>query len=157
VLGALGAGYKTFQEEYFSGSAPESTVSSVKNGMPASCDGKKYCITVFIAPWCGACRMSEPSFHALHKYLPTNRSDVGFGLIIGGASAAQNSQKQSELAPISSRKDDSGNIMSAKKIKAFPTWIATDENGKEIFRRAGGIQISGDAQISQTLSMMLGH
>ncbi len=125
-------------------------------GIPQNCAGKKYCVTVFVAPWCGVCLSSEPTFKAIQKYLPLHRTDVGFGLVIGTASASENSQKQKDLMPIESYVDDSGDIMSLRQIQAFPTWITTNENGQEVFRQAGGFQVSSEEQIPQILALVLG-
>ncbi len=63
-------------------------------GIPANCSAKKYCITVFVAPWCGVCRSAEPTFRAFSQFLPSLRPEVGFGIVIGDASAADNAKKK---------------------------------------------------------------
>lgn len=125
-------------------------------GVPTNCAGKKFCITVFIAPWCGVCRNSEPTFKIFNQYLSEKRSDIGFGLVIGAATAEQHLQKQKDLAPIESYLDDSGSLMKLRQIRAFPTWVATNQTGKEIFRQAGGMNLSSDSQMPEALEMLLG-
>src|SRR4051794_35168419 len=80
-------------------------------GIPKNCLGKKYCVTAFIAPWCGVCNSTVPTFKALHNSLPKLRPDVGFGLVIGADSSAENLKKKKELSDIESYTDDTGDIM----------------------------------------------
>jgi thiol-disulfide isomerase/thioredoxin len=128
-----------------------------KAGIPASCTGKKYCVTAFIAPWCGACRMTEPAFQSIHKHLQENPGEVGFGLVIGAASPEENAKRQQDLAPIESYTDDSGEIMQSRGIRAFPTWVTVDNTGKEVFRQAGGMKIPDESQVAQAIESMLGR
>lgn len=124
-------------------------------GVPNSCKEKQYCVTVFIAPWCGVCTSTEPTFHAFHNFLPKLRPNTGFGLVIGADSAASHAQKRTELMPIESITDDSGKIMQTRRIEAFPTWIVHDQSGKEVFRRAGGFSATTEEEISQVLTQLL--
>ncbi len=126
-------------------------------GIPKSCVGKKYCITAFIAPWCGVCQTSEPTFLALNKHLATAHPDVGFGLVIGADKPETNALKQNQLSSIESYTDDSGNIMKLREIRAFPTWITIDENGKEVYREAGGFRVTTDDQMPGLVSLLLGN
>jgi len=126
-------------------------------GIPANCVGKKFCITVFIAPWCPVCHSCEPTFRGLYKYLPKNRPDVGFGLVIGSDRPEKNAKKQKELEPIESYTDDSGSIMNTRHISAFPTWVVTSDSGEELSRQTGGLVVNAESQIPQALDVILGR
>ncbi len=125
-------------------------------GIPTNCVGKEICITVFVAPWCPACHYSEPTFHAFQKYLPKNRPDIGFGVVIGASTAEENEKKKSELAPVESYADNTNQIMKLRQINAFPTWVITNAEGKEIHRQGGGIQVTQEAQVAQALAAIMG-
>lgn len=114
-------------------------------GIAKNCLGKKYCVTVYVAPWCEVCKSSEPTFHALSKYLAKNRPDVGFGLVIGAASADQNLKKQQELAPLEAYTDNKGKLMKLRDVTEYPTWITTDEFGKEINRITGALNVANES------------
>ncbi len=113
----------------------------------AACEGKSQCITVYVAPWCPACKMSEPTFQMFHSYLGKNHPDIGFKIIIGGGKPAQNAEHQIALRPIAALTNDSGEIMQNLKVSAYPTWIVTDSSGNELFRNAGGLQLSKEEQV----------
>lgn len=113
----------------------------------AACEGKAQCITVYVAPWCPACKMSEPTFRMFHSYLGKNHPDIGFKIIIGGGKPSQNAEHQIALRPMATLTDDSGEIMQNLKVSGFPTWIVTDSSGKELFRNAGGLQLSQEEQV----------
>lgn len=143
-------------EEKLSLASGSATDQYAPHGIPMSCLGKKYCITAFIAPWCGVCRTSEPTFLALSKYLAEHQTEVGFGLVIGADKPETNAQKKQQLSIIESYTDDLGQIMKLREINAFPTWITIDENGNEVYREAGGFQITNPDQMPQFVSVLLG-
>ena len=131
---------------------PVASKSTATDWKPASCEKKRLCITVYIAPWCGVCQASEPTFHAFQLLLPKLRPDVGFGLVIGNASPTQNLKMKEDLDPIDSFADDSGSLMRTQKINAFPTWVIRDQAGNEVFRKAGGFQVVSESQIEDLLT-----
>jgi thiol-disulfide isomerase/thioredoxin len=151
VMGVAVAGFDRIQTYKQSKmiKAAMSSGEAVKNslGILQNCNAKKYCITVYVAPWCPACKASQATFQALHKYLPSHRPEVGFGVIIGAGKAIENEEEQKVLSPIESFADNNGAILKSRKIDVFPTWIINDQNGKEIFRQAGGFQISDENQV----------
>lgn len=134
---------------------PPTPIAKSETDTPSSCVGKKLCITVYVAPWCGACRISQPTFKALNAYLPKHRDDVGFSVVVGGASPNEHLAEQKKLNPVQSVADDAGVILKSRGIKAFPTWIVHDSNGKEIVRKSGGMSLSEDAQIQMLLTRFL--
>ena len=81
-------------------SVQNSQMGNEEYGIPNNCMGKKYCITVFVAPWCPACKASEATFRMLNDYIRKNRSEIGFGLVMGAGSAEQNLTEKEVLAPL---------------------------------------------------------
>lgn len=131
-------------------------LASLQYGVPTSCSGKKYCITVFVAPWCGACQSAKGTFKMLNEYIPKNRQDIGFGMVVGAAGAGENLYEKQQLAPIEVAVDDSGQIFRNRKIDSFPTWIVQDITGKEIAKKAGAPVINDQGQLPLLLTQFLG-
>jgi len=124
-------------------------------GVPLNCKDKEKCIVVYIAPWCGVCVSSEPTFHAFHKYLPKLRPQIGFGLIVAAGSPNENAAKKNELLPIETYVDDSRNLLRARNIDRFPTWVVVDPQGNELSRMSGGFQVTAESSVEQALQEVL--
>jgi thiol-disulfide isomerase/thioredoxin len=134
---------------------PSGDGSAKTLGLSPACAGKKICVTVYIAPWCGVCRSTEPSFFAVNKFLPRLRPDSAFGVVIGAASIPENAQLKKHLAGLDAYTDDSGAVMRARGVNQFPTWIVTDGDGNEIHRAAGGFYASTAEEVSEILEKFL--
>ncbi len=136
-------------------SVQRSQMGNEEYGIPNNCMGKKYCITVFVAPWCPACKSSEATFRMLNEYISQNRAEIGFGLVMGAGTAEQNEAEKTVLAPLEVTLDNSGEIFRNRGIKAFPTWIVNDKSGHEKFNKAGGLNVTDISQIPQLLTQQL--
>lgn len=136
-------------------SVQNSQMGNEEYGIPNNCMGKKYCITVFVAPWCPACKASEATFRMLNDYIRKNRSEIGFGLVMGAGSAEQNLAEKAVLTPLEVTLDDSGEIFKNRGITAYPTWIVTDKTGREKFNKAGGLSVADITQIPMLLAQQL--
>lgn len=136
-------------------SVQRSQMGNEEYGIPNNCMDKKYCITVFVAPWCLACKSSEATFRMLNEYISKNRTEIGFGLVMGAGSAEQNEAEKTVLAPLEVTLDNSGEIFKNRGIKAFPTWIVNDKTGREKFNKAGGLNVTDMSQIPQLLTQQL--
>lgn len=123
-------------------------------GWPNNCNGKAYCITVFVAPWCPICKSQEPVFKLLQSYLAEHRPDVGFGLVTSSGTPAQNLAERAKLSPIEVTLDDSNSIMQNRRIEGYPTWIVNDASGNELFNKAGARALASEADIAQFLAAM---
>lgn len=156
VVAVVGSSYKTSREQ------SQIVVSALtaggpaleKAGVPQSCVGKKFCITAFIAPWCGVCNQTIPAFRSIKEFVSKSRPDVGFGLVIGAGEPAENESKRKELADIDSYIDQSGGIMDKRNIRAFPTWIVVNDSGKEIFRKPAGVTLPDENAVRAFIAEM---
>ncbi len=120
------------------------------------CKAKKTCITAYVAPWCGVCKASIPSFRLLNAFINEHRPDVGFNIVVGaGRNPNDNTNEASNLSPLKAVADDSGELMQASRIAAFPTWIVREQSGREIYRQAGGLQIAKAEQAELLLRELL--
>ncbi|MGZ3724166.1 MAG: TlpA family protein disulfide reductase [Pseudobdellovibrio sp.] len=161
ILFAAGALYegraylKTQRQNRLMQNAKAGSATGTELGVPLSCKDKKYCITVFVAPWCPVCKSSQGTFKMLADYLPQNRPDIGFGVVIGDGTPEQNKSEKEVMTPLEVQIDDNGSVLKARGVSSFPTWVVNDQNGKEIFRRAGGIQLS-PGQVPLFISQFFG-
>ncbi len=123
-------------------------------GIPTACTNKSYCVVTYVAPWCGVCKSNEPTFQALQKFLSTNRTDVGFGLVIGGASSEENLKMKKDLSGVESYTDDNGKLLKMRDIRVFPTWVVLDSKGNEINRQPGGFVVTEEAGLRQLVNQL---
>lgn len=136
-------------------SVQNSQMGNEEYGIPNNCMGKKYCITVFVAPWCPACKASEATFRMLNDYIRKNRTEIGFGLVMGAGSSEENLAEKQVLTPLEVTLDDSGEIFKNRGITAFPTWIVTDKTGREKYNKAGGLVVPDITHVPMLLSKQL--
>lgn len=121
-------------------------------GIPRNCKDKKQCITVFIAPWCGVCTASEPTFKAMNEYLQKNHPEIGFGIVAGDGPPDELMQKTVDLSPIEVLVDNTGNMMSSRGIRAFPTWVVNGKSGEELFKEAAGFHGTSEQELQQLVA-----
>jgi hypothetical protein len=159
AVAVVGSSYKESrqQSQIVTSALAAGGVALEKAGIPQSCAGKKFCITAFIAPWCGVCNHSIPAFRSINKYVSKNRTDIGFGLVIGAGEPGENQSKKKELSDIESYVDQSGAVMDKRNIKAFPTWVVVNDSGKEIFRKAAGINLPDENSVRGFVLEMVGR
>jgi thiol-disulfide isomerase/thioredoxin len=144
--------YKAHEQKRMMSQVMQTESEWAQMGVPSSCKNKNKCITVYIAPWCGVCRQTEPTLRALFLALPRLRPDVGFGIVIGGDSPGNHLKKQQELVPMETLIDETGTILDKRGVHAFPTWIINDKDGNELFRQAAGFNATTDQQLEEILS-----
>ena len=131
--------------------APASDPNS-EYGWPNNCHGKKYCITVFVAPWCPICKGSQPTFKLLQQYISANRKDLGFGLVMSTGESEERRREKAAVAPIEVTLDDTQVIMRNRRIDGFPTWIVNDSNGNEVFNKSGARTVKSASEVDNLLS-----
>ena len=123
-------------------------------GWPNSCVGKKFCITVFVAPWCPICKGSQATFKLVQQYISQNREDVGFGLVMSTGESDARRREKNILAPVEVTLDDSEIIMRNRRIAGFPTWIVNDGSGNEVFNKSGARTVKSISEVSDLLEGM---
>ncbi len=125
------------------------------SGIPKNCEGKKYCITVFVAPWCPYCKQTEPVFKMLNSYLLSSRPDVGFGIVVGQGTAEQNLAGSELLKPIETTLDNSGLIFKERSVVAFPNWIVYNSEGQIVINKTGSLVLI-ESQMPALVTQFLG-
>jgi len=111
--------------------------ADANHGFEDPCKNKDRCVIVFIAPWCGYCRASEPFISALRSDAAAS-STFGLKIVIGSDNASALQTKARELGD-NTFLDTNGLIMSAAGVRGYPSWISTDTEGT-ILARLGGAQ-----------------
>ena len=143
--------FYTFEKPAAQVRKPQS-VEANPYGIPNNCTGKKYCITVFVAPWCPICKGEASTFRILNSYLLQNRTDIGFGLVMSSGTVEQNRNERDALAPIEVTLDDSSQILRTRQIQGFPTWTVTDAANNETFHKPGAILAKDASEVPHLLS-----
>ncbi|MBD3393856.1 MAG: hypothetical protein GF418_17125, partial [Chitinivibrionales bacterium] len=116
--------------------AEANSVGSWAGSVP--CHGKEYCLYVYLASWCRACRETVPFVHDLRAYY-RNSDLVGITVIVGqdrGPAMQQFAAGVGEMVYI-----DDGRFADAAHVRAYPTWILVARGDSIICKKgAGGIR-----------------
>jgi hypothetical protein len=131
--------------------------SAEADAIVSQCKAKKHCITAYVAPWCAVCKASIPSLRLIDSYVNENTTDIGFNIVVGAGQTSENDKEVEKLHPLKAVADNSGELMKSEDIKAFPTWVVRAKSGREIFRRAGGLQLSSPKQAEVFLHELMAN
>lgn len=75
--------------------------------------------------------------------------------MIGSAPVGDLRKKSNELSPIEAYLDESGDVTKNSKISGYPTWVVTDETGKETQRLPGGLNVTSEQALEAFLKQHL--
>ncbi|MGH1541037.1 MAG: peroxiredoxin family protein [Arenicella sp.] len=97
--------------------------------------GFSKCLTVYVAPWCPACRSLHPTIVSLIEEL---RDEGITAQLIVGKDAVEKVKKYAKTYPFPVLLDADGSYFQLAKLKAVPTFIVTDTSGDIINKVNGG-------------------
>jgi len=104
------------------------------------CAGRARCLVVYLAPWCGACKLSLPLVQNLRSELEPR--GVGFRIVVGGAQPAQLRAMAAQLGG-RVQLDERGDFARAAGVRSFPSWWLVDERNRVRGKFQGGARSSG--------------
>lgn len=110
------------------------------------CAGRRRCVVVVVAPWCGACKVGLPMMKELAERW-SGVSSIGFKAIVGLAPKAQCEKMAEELGG-QTFLDPMGRLMRTMGESTVPHWFVVDPAGKLKHHSAGLIPDTG-AQIER--------
>lgn len=114
------------------------------------CEGKEYCIAIYLAPWCPHCKASQPMIRDLQ--LDSKKSKMyGIKLFIGNDSK-QNTGKMSSnfLPPVF---DDTRSKLKGLFPKGVPTWVVMNMKNRKIVREDAGLPQDGSLFLQHALNL----
>lgn len=113
-----------------------SSDTSTLDSIPGSeCEGKKQCVIVFKAPWCGACRATIPFVKTLRE-MAKKEGDFGVQVVIGlDSEAGIKSMTQMVGEPVHA--DPEGSLFHSLGGGGVPRWGVIDEKGNILLTGSG--------------------
>lgn len=96
--------------------------------LEAPCSGRKHCVTVYVTPWCSACRAVVPLLQPLRARAVATDS-VGLKIIVGGAGRAA---IEGMARQIGGRVylDELDDFARSASVRSVPHWWVTDSKGR---------------------------
>ncbi len=97
------------------------------------CGQKKFCVAIYVAPWCGACRSQEHVFKSLVTKAKSNR-DYGMKIVVGqGRSSGDNEAMAKEFGSAAVI-DADGSFLRKNRVTYFPSILVFDSDRDILLR-----------------------
>lgn len=106
-------------------SVPQSLMSQ------GSCQSKKNCAVVYLAPWCPACKQIEPMLKEIYPRLKEHPNS-GLLVIMGGEMNAGENETAARAIHNDVVIDQNRSIAQSLKVSYFPTILVLDDKRKVI-------------------------
>lgn len=111
-----------------------STFAEEKVLVGGPCSAEK-CLTVYLAPWCGACKSLTPMIVDLNSQMETD--GIPFTIVVGADTPAK-ILDYAGTYPLPVVMDLESKYKKAASINNYPTFIVTNKKGQVIKRYKGG-------------------
>ncbi|WP_299871320.1 redoxin family protein [uncultured Cocleimonas sp.] len=112
----------------------ENPFNEVDGSVGGRCMGEK-CLTVYVAPWCPACKSLRPTIIDMAKTLKDEGVDVK---VIIGKDTQQATEKYAASYPFPVLLDPSGEFFEKAQQRGVPFFMVSDREGKVVNNMAGG-------------------
>jgi len=96
------------------------------------CSDRKYCIVVYVTPWCSECHLQADVIRAAHRELKQD-PDFGLAVIIGGDTKLELQLMANELG-VPALFDPDGHYRDQAGIRSFPKWLIIEQSGAVLER-----------------------
>ncbi len=108
--------------------------SSVSGKLGGRCASKK-CLTVYVAPWCPACKKLKPTIISLKDELESEGMEVK--IVVGQDSLAA-TKKYASSYPFPTLLDAEGKFFDKSQKTGVPFFLVSDNKGKIVNELTGG-------------------
>ncbi|MCB0317863.1 MAG: redoxin family protein [Bdellovibrionales bacterium] len=120
VVFALVAFFSFYQK-----TMPEVTLLSSSGSNYDDCEGKKRCLAVYLAPWCGHCRAAMPLVKEIQRKFKYNKS-VGIKVVVGQDSIQNLNRYANEIGGMV-LVDKDGKFYRGLGVSGVPYWAVWDQ------------------------------
>lgn len=108
--------------------------SSVSGKLGGRCATKK-CLTVYVAPWCPACKKLKPTIISMKNQLEIEGMEVK---VIVGQDSLKATKKYASAYPFPTLLDAEGDYFNKSKKKGVPFFLVSDSKGEIVSDLTGG-------------------
>ena len=112
----------------------EDTYNEMDGSVGGHCSEEK-CLTVYVAPWCPACKSLRPTIIDMAKTLKDEGVDVK---IIVGQDTQKATEKYATSYPFPVLLDPNGEFFKKANQRGVPFFMVSDRKGKVVSKMAGG-------------------
>lgn len=123
LLAVLGLAYFWHKNKNDGARASAYLASAAKRSDP--CEGKKFCATIYVAPWCPACKAELPRFRGYLDKARTQR-DYGLRIVVGRGQNPGDNEAMAKQLGAGAVTDDNGQIFAQLKVTKFPSFYILD-------------------------------
>jgi thiol-disulfide isomerase/thioredoxin len=99
------------------------TAAAAKQSDP--CAGKKFCATIYVAPWCPACKAELPRFRNYLSKAHLNR-DYGLKIVVGRGQKPEDNEAMARQLGAGAVVDPDGKIFNDLRVQQFPSFFILD-------------------------------
>lgn len=92
------------------------------------CEGKQYCVVVFMAPWCSACKATMPVVKSMMAQYSSSTM-IGIKPVIGSGRSMASMEKMAAKIGTGTFLDPGGQVMQAADKNTVPHWFVIDSDG----------------------------
>ena len=128
------------------------------NGHP--CEGNRYCMVAYMAPWCPYCKRSLPAYQQMLT-MASRTPDLGVALVLSAAGRGyDDATALAEKIPGPVYKDRWDQAWSVVKqqsgsISGVPAWAVYDADGLMVSSASGAVMNSGERTIKSFFNQRL--
>ncbi len=111
------------------------------------CKGKDYCVIVFMAPWCSACKATMPIVKSMMRQYSSSTT-IGIKPVIGRGRTTESMEKMAAKIGTGTFIDPAGQVMQTASKNTVPHWFVIDSDGT-LKKEMDGVIPFKQAMISQ--------
>jgi thiol-disulfide isomerase/thioredoxin len=96
------------------------------------CTEKKFCVLVYVAPWCPACKQMAPQLKTALLKSRSNK-DYGFKVVVGQGTLAQNDNEAASFG-LGATTDPESIVKTALGVDRYPSFFVLDKDSAVVLR-----------------------